>query len=172
MENTLIKTYEIPESVRKKFAKFLSLELYTDRLVGKGNKNGDIMFFFKDYIDVTWTPACVANMYALVTFLTAQNSGNVVNKNMFVGVDANRIPFCSGTFSYKPANEYAKALCMDIKAAMNEYKLNANNTTTTATVVQAAPSSAEELKKFKELLDAGIITQEEFDAKKKQLLGL
>ncbi len=33
-------------------------------------------------------------------------------------------------------------------------------------------SSADELKKFKELLDAGIITQEEFDAKKKQLLGL
>ena len=33
-------------------------------------------------------------------------------------------------------------------------------------------SAAEELKKFKELLDAGIITQEEFDAKKKQLLGL
>jgi len=33
-------------------------------------------------------------------------------------------------------------------------------------------TSAEEIKKFKELLDAGIITQEEFDAKKKQLLGL
>ena len=31
---------------------------------------------------------------------------------------------------------------------------------------------ATELKKLKELLDAGIITQEEFDAKKKQLLGL
>lgn len=29
----------------------------------------------------------------------------------------------------------------------------------------------EELKKYKELLDAGIITQEEFDAKKKELLG-
>ena len=36
----------------------------------------------------------------------------------------------------------------------------------------AATSTADELKKFKELLDAGIITQEEFDAKKKQLLGL
>lgn len=35
-----------------------------------------------------------------------------------------------------------------------------------------AVSAAEELKKFKELLDMGIITQEEFDAKKKQLLGL
>ena len=36
----------------------------------------------------------------------------------------------------------------------------------------AALSPAEELKKFKDLLDSGIITQEEFDAKKKQLLGL
>ena len=33
-------------------------------------------------------------------------------------------------------------------------------------------SQADELRKFKELLDEGIITQEEFDAKKKQLLGL
>ena len=35
-----------------------------------------------------------------------------------------------------------------------------------------APSAADEIKKYKELLDEGIITQEEFDAKKKQLLGL
>ena len=33
-------------------------------------------------------------------------------------------------------------------------------------------SSADEIKKFKELLDMGVITQEEFDAKKHQLLGL
>ena len=33
-------------------------------------------------------------------------------------------------------------------------------------------SPADELKKFKELLDMGAITQEEYDAKKKQLLGL
>ncbi len=33
-------------------------------------------------------------------------------------------------------------------------------------------SNADELKKFKELLDMGAITQEEFDAKKKELLGL
>ena len=33
-------------------------------------------------------------------------------------------------------------------------------------------SVADEIKKFKELLDMGAITQEEFDAKKKQLLGL
>ena len=36
----------------------------------------------------------------------------------------------------------------------------------------ASVNGTEEIKKYKELLDSGIITQEEFDAKKKQLLGL
>ena len=41
------------------------------------------------------------------------------------------------------------------------------------TIKQEIPNSnADELKKYKELLDIGAITQEEFDAKKKQLLGL
>ncbi len=44
------------------------------------------------------------------------------------------------------------------------------------TPAPAAPASvseaADDLLKLKELLDAGILTQEEFDAKKKQLLGL
>lgn len=35
-----------------------------------------------------------------------------------------------------------------------------------------ASSPIEELKQYKELMDMGVITQEEFDAKKKQLLGL
>lgn len=39
-------------------------------------------------------------------------------------------------------------------------------------IKQSITSSADELKKFKELLDMGAITQEEFDAKKKELLGL
>ena len=33
-------------------------------------------------------------------------------------------------------------------------------------------SNADELKKYKDLLDSGVLSQEEFDAKKKQLLGL
>ena len=33
-------------------------------------------------------------------------------------------------------------------------------------------STIDELKKYKELLDTGVITQDEFDAKKKQLMGL
>lgn len=40
------------------------------------------------------------------------------------------------------------------------------------TVKSDAESGASEIKHYKELLDAGVISQEEFDAKKKQLLGL
>lgn len=37
---------------------------------------------------------------------------------------------------------------------------------------EISQSNADELKKYKELMDIGAITQEEFEAKKKQLLGL
>ncbi|MGX4645690.1 DUF4429 domain-containing protein [Holzapfeliella sp. JNUCC 80] len=37
---------------------------------------------------------------------------------------------------------------------------------------QATSSAADEIKKLKELLDQDILTQDEFDAKKKELLGL
>ena len=40
------------------------------------------------------------------------------------------------------------------------------------TIVTEKSDSVEEIKKFKELLDSGIITQEEFDKKKQQLLSL
>ena len=38
--------------------------------------------------------------------------------------------------------------------------------------INAGQSVADELKKYKELKDEGVLTEEEFQAKKKQLLGL
>lgn len=67
-------------------------------------------------------------------------------------VDYNRCPKCH-------SSDLTDATEEDIRRAANG---NGNS----------AVSSADELKKFKELLDSGVITQEEFDAKKKQLLGL
>lgn len=60
--------------------------------------------------------------------------------------------------------------------AINRLLIDRQNKPATV-IAQATPttqeaSGADELKKFKELLDMGAITQEEFDAKKKQLLGL
>lgn len=46
------------------------------------------------------------------------------------------------------------------------------NSITYAQPVVNQSSNADELKKYKELLDMGAITQEEFDKKKKQLLGI
>ena len=48
-----------------------------------------------------------------------------------------------------------------------------NKPVATTTIKQEiSQSNADELKKYKDLLDSGVISQEEFDAKKKQLLGL
>lgn len=47
-----------------------------------------------------------------------------------------------------------------------------NSTEEMSNLESETVSSADEILKFKNLLDAGIITQEEFEAKKKQLLGL
>ena len=55
----------------------------------------------------------------------------------------------------------------DIIIERQKNKPTAENTT----VVQNS-DEADKLKKYKDLLDSGVITQEEFDAKKKQLLGL
>ena len=44
--------------------------------------------------------------------------------------------------------------------------------TNTDTSITSGVDPIEEVKKFKELFDTGIITKEEFEAKKKQLLGL
>lgn len=168
----LIKVYEVPENVRKQAAKYTTLELYKDRLVGLGGGNGKITYFFKNYMGVTWTPASIATQFAQIVFLTHENAGNYVSANNLNNfVDMNKIPFCSGMFSYTEANTYAKALYMDIKAAMDTFKENESNVAA-GTVVQAPLSPADELKKYKELLDMGVITQEEFETKKKQLLGI
>lgn len=54
----------------------------------------------------------------------------------------------------------------ELSSLLGELQGNEETSKTTPT------SNADELKKYKELLDMGIITQEEFDAKKKELLGL
>lgn len=69
-------------------------------------------------------------------------------------VDFNKCPHCNSTdVRTLSKEEYAK----------EQQSVSAGN---------SSISSADELKKFKELLDNGVITQEEFDTKKKQLLGL
>jgi hypothetical protein len=86
-----------------------------------------------------------------VQTMGAQNQANQIK-------DLNRCPQC-GSMSIKPLSK-------------EEFEAEKAKRTSTSQPEVKQISSAEELLKFKKLLDDGIITQEEFDAKKKQLLGL
>lgn len=62
----------------------------------------------------------------------------------------------------------------EIYNIMNNLLIERQQERTNTIVAAAAPKTdeADQLKKYKDLLDSGVITQEEFEAKKKQLLGL
>lgn len=170
--SNLIRVYEIPLNVRKQYSKFTALELYDDKMVGKGSLNGDITWFFKNYMTVQWTPASVATQFANLVFTTTEGASQLIQvNNLNQATDINRIMFCSGMFSYAAANDYVRNLYLDVKKVFDEYKSKESEIGMGNTFVQEV-SAADELKKFKELLDMGVITQEEFDTKKKQLLGI
>ena len=84
-----------------------------------------------------------------------QQSGKADNLESQI-VDYSKCPKCNSTNLIELTEEQVKE--------EKSNKINQNNSNVS--------SNADELKKFKELLDNGVITQEEFDTKKKQLLGL
>ena len=86
---------------------------------------------------------------------SAVNSGNADNAMNRI-VDYSKCPHCGS----RDLEEIDKQEYIREQKSKNE-KQTVN-----------AVSPADELKKFKELLDAGILTDAEFESKKKQLLGL
>jgi len=77
--------------------------------------------------------------------------------------------FNENTFTYDTttvSNEEMEEIAYYVKKKVEEFKKGKNQS------VMTTSSSADELKKYKELLDMGVISQEEFYKKKKQLLGL
>lgn len=67
----------------------------------------------------------------------------------------------------KKDNELANKIRNHVEVKISEH-LNKDNSST----IVNQPSAADEIMKYKNLLDSEIITREEFDAKKKELLGL
>ena len=88
-----------------------------------------------------------------------------------------------GTFDFKDAEERMadpntvvlrsifRPSVADESEKIYNYILNKMNDAKRNVVSVSASSSADEIRKYKELLDDGIISQEEFDKKKKQLLN-
>lgn len=175
----LLTSIDVPANLRKRTTivsvnYYEKIEIYGNRVSGYQNGQLAQTWYFKDYNGIDIVNASFNSQFAQVVFLTGINS-----KSKFVGVDfsgeqnrvalhdSNRILFCGGMFSYADANDFATNVGSKIRAALEEYKNQEDEN-----VPSRGVSAADELMKFKELLDAGVLTQEEFDAKKKQLLGL
>ena len=174
LEEISIDEYEEPEDMLGKpvfeyeGARGRSIKVYEDKCVIKtkttvgsllsGNAtDGEKIIYYCDVIGVQFKMTGVTLGYLqLETASSSMNnkSDNHFNENSF-------------TFNANLDHEIDK-VAKYIRSKVDELKRQKN----TPVVVAAANSSADELKKFKELLDMGVITQEEFDQKKKELLGL
>ena len=130
--------------------------LVTGLVFGTSVTQGEKTIYYKDAIGVQYKPSSIADGYIQVE--TA--AGGVTSSSSQYGGEN------SIQFSGKDRNEEAEIIVAFIKNKIEEIK----NAPVGGIVQQVSP--AEELKKFKELLEVGIITQEEFDVKKKELLGL
>lgn len=86
--------------------------------------------------------------------------------SLFKGVS---VSTSSGKISFLAIKNTDKIYEIINNLLVDRQKEKTHNTGTT--IVQSS-DEADQLKKYKDLLDSGVITQEEFDAKKKQLLGL
>ena len=120
--------------------------------------DGEKIIYYKDIIGIQYKePGFTVGYLQLETSAPSMNNGisNFFGENSFTFDNSGD---SVGVLEMQPIVEY-------IKKRVEDYKRNDSGT------VQAV-SAADEIKKFKELLDMGVITQEEFDAKKKQLLGL
>lgn len=128
----------------------------TGLVFGNSTTQGEKTIYYKDAIGVQYKPSAIADGYIQVE--TA--AGHMTSSSSQYGGEN------SIQFSGKERNAEAEIIVAFIKQKIDEIK----NAPIGGVVQQISP--AEELKKYKELLDLGVISQEEFDIKKKQLLGL
>lgn len=93
------------------------------------------------------------------------NQITAINRSSFNGVSITSIGNVSNFHCIENREEVMKA----ISYLLANPQQNSAQPTQSAS---ATGSEAEQLKRLKDLLDSGVLTQEEFDAKKKQILGL
>ncbi len=143
------------------------LKVYEDHCILTAKKNaisllitnkffaGDKKFYYSDLTSVQFRePGAITDGYMEFEY-PGSRSGN-----------------SSGAYSSENAIAFTKKDLDKMREIYNyvDGKIREYKTKGSAPMQQLSP--ADELKKFKELLDSDIITQEEFNAKKKALLGI
>lgn len=117
---------------------------------------GEKTIYYSDCIGLQYKKSS-----ANIGFIQMETASGIMHdkRNNFLGEN-------SFSWASIKKNEKMKEVADYINKQINLYKNQKNNSSANIS------SNADELKKFKELLDNGIITQEEFNEKKKQLLNL
>lgn len=162
MNNELI--YEIDGNMGK------TLLVYADRCIisAKGGVkgalfgsllDGDKEFYYRDITSVQFKNLSMSSGFLQFEYPGSRSVNNFVSENSFV------FSATIGTAKYKALKAKMPDIYEDIRKRVNDAKAETK-------MPVSALSGADELKKYKDLLDMGVITQEEFDQKKKQLLGL
>lgn len=146
------------------------MEVYDDKVIittkkGVGSfltgnfSDGEKTIYYVDCIGVQFKKSGWQLGYLQLE--TASGIMNNRNSNFF-----NENTFTYDAFTSNLSNDKMEEVAAYVKRQVDLVKKQRNAPSTDGV------SPAEEIKKLKELMDSGIITQEEFDIKKKQLLGL
>ena len=124
---------------------------YIDWEYGVFNKQC-VRIYYKDIVNISYFKGgIVKDAYFAISTYGRTYHAKLVGDFQNIDVLANALENCREIQRNQEANPYT-------------------NTNTTANNI--SNSGADEILKYKNLLDQGILTQEEFDAKKKQILGL
>ena len=146
---------------------------YDDRVVfsRKGIKGflaqgyaGDRIYYYKDITAVDYKkPSIVANGYLKILVGGIQDNNGKKVDLLGTTADTMKDPntIALRAFKKETANKTEEFYNLVMEKINNCKNSEKNNV-----------SAADEIKKYKELLDMGAITQEEFDAKKKELLNI
>lgn len=141
------------------------IEVYKDKAVistraGLGSfitgnaTDGEKTIYYRDVIGVQFKKSGITLGY--IQLETASSSMNNKNSNFF---NENSFTFDVSKVSNEKMEEVANYIKKQVEAYKNFGNMQVNNF-----------SAADEIKKYKELLDMGVITQEEFERKKVELL--
>lgn len=162
----------------------------TDYICEIKSQTGQILFIYEDRVELTQTGTMgvlthgIRGMrtfyYVDISSIEFKNCGLTYgyfeftvpggpkNHGGLLGGVNNENRFTFGAPTLEQAKELASDMAIYNEVLQNKLK-QAKAAKHSAPAVQSA---AAEIREYKTLLDEGIITQEEFDAKKKQLLGL
>lgn len=123
--------------------------------------DGEKTIYYSDCLGVQFKKAGLT-----IGYLQFETASGIMNNKKSNHFNENTFTWDRMFIEGELTNEEMEKVADYVKERVDYYKQNRN------TPVVAASTPADEIKKYKELLDMGVITLEEFDAKKKQLLGL